>query len=171
MSRRPASDRERHAVRAILLSPDAHVLMMRFVAPDRSVWITPGGGLLEGERINYATTAREYADVVRYAFHFLDGDEGPIFWKLRRLNHDLQMATVFADDRVYLADIEDDAFELDVKISLVLEQGDPAGRLLELAGGYRVHLLVVGPDPELDPARLAQFSPIPIVFVNDSKEV
>jgi len=69
------------------------------------------GGLLEGERINYATTARKYADVVKHAFHLLDGDEGPIFWKLRRLNHNLQMATVFADDRVYLADIEDDAFE------------------------------------------------------------
>ena len=43
--------RERHAVRALLLSPAQELLMMRFVAPDRSVWITLGGGLLPGEGV------------------------------------------------------------------------------------------------------------------------
>ena len=41
--------RERRAVRALLLTPEAEVLLMRFVTPGRSVWITLGGGLLAGE--------------------------------------------------------------------------------------------------------------------------
>ena len=42
---------QRRAVRAVLLSPDNELLLMRMVdaARQRSVWITPGGGLEPGE--------------------------------------------------------------------------------------------------------------------------
>ena len=41
--------RIRHAVRGLILSPDDELLMMRFIAPGRAVWITLGGGLERGE--------------------------------------------------------------------------------------------------------------------------
>ena len=44
--------RKREAVRALLISPDREILLMRTVMPtqgDRVGWITPGGGLEPGE--------------------------------------------------------------------------------------------------------------------------
>ena len=41
--------RIRQAVRAVLLTPDAHVLLVRFEFPTRTVWALPGGGLDPGE--------------------------------------------------------------------------------------------------------------------------
>ena len=41
--------RIRKSARALLLTPDAHVLMVRFEFPDRTVWALPGGGLEPGE--------------------------------------------------------------------------------------------------------------------------
>lgn len=42
---------DRHATRGLLTTPDRRVLLMRFRFPDpsRVLWITPGGGLDEGE--------------------------------------------------------------------------------------------------------------------------
>lgn len=39
----------RQAVRALLLDPDDHILLVRFEFPTASVWTLPGGGLDEGE--------------------------------------------------------------------------------------------------------------------------
>ncbi|MGB0114954.1 MAG: NUDIX domain-containing protein [Ilumatobacteraceae bacterium] len=41
--------RIRQAVRALLITPDQHVLLVRFEFPDRTVWALPGGGLDPGE--------------------------------------------------------------------------------------------------------------------------
>ena len=41
--------RIRRAVRALLLTPDAHVLLCRFEFSTRTVWALPGGGLDPGE--------------------------------------------------------------------------------------------------------------------------
>jgi len=41
--------RIRQAVRALLITPDAHVLLVRFEFPDATVWSLPGGGLDPGE--------------------------------------------------------------------------------------------------------------------------
>jgi len=41
--------RLRQAVRAVLLDPGHHVLLVRFEFPDATVWALPGGGLDEGE--------------------------------------------------------------------------------------------------------------------------
>ncbi|MEM7363478.1 MAG: NUDIX domain-containing protein [Pseudomonadota bacterium] len=40
---------ERHAVRALVLSPEGEILLAQMHLTDRSVWCTPGGGLEEGE--------------------------------------------------------------------------------------------------------------------------
>jgi 8-oxo-dGTP pyrophosphatase MutT (NUDIX family) len=41
--------RIRQAVRALLVTPDQHVLLVRFEFPDATVWSLPGGGLDPGE--------------------------------------------------------------------------------------------------------------------------
>ena len=41
--------RIRQAVRALLITPDAHVLLVRFEFPTKTVWALPGGGLDPGE--------------------------------------------------------------------------------------------------------------------------
>ncbi len=41
--------RIRQAVRALLVTPDAHVLLVRFEFPTKTVWALPGGGLDPGE--------------------------------------------------------------------------------------------------------------------------
>ncbi len=46
---RRRQSRTRHAVRALVVTPDRQILMIRFVTPTRVVWITPGGGLHQGE--------------------------------------------------------------------------------------------------------------------------
>lgn len=41
--------RIRQAVRALMVTPDAHILLVRFEFPSRTVWALPGGGLEPGE--------------------------------------------------------------------------------------------------------------------------
>ena len=41
--------RIRQAVRALLVTPDDHLLLVRFEFPTRTVWALPGGGLDPGE--------------------------------------------------------------------------------------------------------------------------
>ena len=41
--------RIRQAVRALMVTPEAYVLLVRFEFPDRTVWALPGGGLEPGE--------------------------------------------------------------------------------------------------------------------------
>lgn len=68
-----------------------------------------------------------------------------------------------------LYEVEDDAFELDVKLSLVLEQGDPVARFVELGASYACDLLVV-PTGIFRSDDLVALSPVPIVFVRGGQE-
>ncbi len=49
MTDRVPALRIRPAVRALLITPDEHVLLVRFEFPTRTVWALPGGGLDPGE--------------------------------------------------------------------------------------------------------------------------
>jgi ADP-ribose pyrophosphatase YjhB (NUDIX family) len=50
----------RNAARAIILTPERYVLLMRMAFPwrEEDVWILPGGGIEDGEHV-YATVSRE----------------------------------------------------------------------------------------------------------------
>jgi ADP-ribose pyrophosphatase YjhB (NUDIX family) len=67
--------RLRQAARAILLDPDDRILLVEFTFPDRVVWATPGGGLLEDETD---------ADALRRELSEESGleefDIGPLVW-------------------------------------------------------------------------------------------
>lgn len=70
-----------------------------------------------------------------------------------------------------LYEIEDDAFEQNVKVSLLLEAGAPLDRLPTLAANYEVGLVVASADCQLDPAELVRRSPRPVVIYNKQPEV
>lgn len=44
---------ERHAIRALLLTPQEELLLIRFIEPKskRAFWLTPGGGMMDGESV------------------------------------------------------------------------------------------------------------------------
>ncbi len=65
-----------------------------------------------------------------------------------------------------LYEIEDDAFKQEVSISLLLDQGDPLERLLDLARSYRAKLIVASPATRLPLAEFVRRSPVPVVFAN-----
>ncbi len=63
-----------------------------------------------------------------------------------------------------LYEIEDDAFDSDVRISLLLDQGKPLDRLVQLGSSYEVELIVVPADSRLNAADLIRQSERPVVF-------
>lgn len=72
-----------------------------------------------------------------------------------------------AEDRAWelLYSIEDDAFEQNVRVSLLLEQGDAPQRLHDITTSYGVDLVIAGADARLPLAEVVEQSPRPIVFV------
>jgi 8-oxo-dGTP pyrophosphatase MutT (NUDIX family) len=72
------ADVERHAVRAILLTPDGEVLLLRIRPPNGGdpFWITPGGGLEEGE-----TPERGLHRELMEEFGLTDFVIGPMVWR------------------------------------------------------------------------------------------
>jgi 8-oxo-dGTP pyrophosphatase MutT (NUDIX family) len=69
---------EREAVRAILLTPEREVLLMRVRPPDgrASFWVTPGGGIAAGETI--ADCLRRE---LREELGLEDFSVGPLVWR------------------------------------------------------------------------------------------
>ena len=69
---------ERHAIRAILLTPAREVLLLRLRAPQGGdwFWITPGGGLEPGETVE-AGLRRELREELGLAHFAL----GPLVWR------------------------------------------------------------------------------------------
>ncbi|HTU25626.1 MAG TPA: NUDIX domain-containing protein [Pirellulales bacterium] len=69
---------ERQAARAILLTPECEVLLLRIAPPDGSAkfWITPGGGLESGET-SRAGLRRELGEELGLAQFTI----GPLVWR------------------------------------------------------------------------------------------
>src|SRR5882724_8526198 len=68
---------ERNAVRAIILTPDERVLLLRIRLPGVSpFWIAPGGGIEPGETAHQALR-RE----LREELDLTDFEAGPVLWR------------------------------------------------------------------------------------------
>jgi nucleotide-binding universal stress UspA family protein len=72
-----------------------------------------------------------------------------------------------AEERAWslLYEIEDDAFQQNVRISLLLETGDPLQQLIDLSTSYDAELIVASADCRLTCSELVRQSSRPIVFV------
>ncbi|MEO0069398.1 MAG: universal stress protein [candidate division WOR-3 bacterium] len=72
-----------------------------------------------------------------------------------------------------LYEVEDEAFEQQVRISLLIETGDPIEKLCELLRSYKIDLLVVSASCSIPAIELIRHSPQPVVFIkqNNNKEV
>ncbi|MEO0085114.1 MAG: universal stress protein [candidate division WOR-3 bacterium] len=69
-----------------------------------------------------------------------------------------------------LYEIEDDAFEQNVRVSLLLEQGEPLARLCDLCSSYHADIVVAGADCRIPAADLIRRCPRPVVFAKTAKE-
>lgn len=65
----------------------------------------------------------------------------------------------------HLYAIEDNAFEAEVKISLIMEDGLPLERITELSKSYEADLVVVGYSPKLDILKIIKQSPCSVVVI------
>ena len=72
-----------------------------------------------------------------------------------------------AEERAWslLYEIEDEAFQKNVRISLLLETGEPLEELVSLSTNYDAELIVVSADCRLMVAELVRQSSRPVVFV------
>lgn len=68
--------RERDVVRALIVSPDSRILLVRIILTGRSFWITPGGGM-EGTEDPHAALIRELNEEIGRG----DWNIGPLVWK------------------------------------------------------------------------------------------
>lgn len=74
----PTSPVQRRAVRALILTPDHEVLLMRVVTPDGAdrFWIAPGGGLEPGE-----TAAEGLRRELSEELGLTGFEAGPVIWR------------------------------------------------------------------------------------------
>lgn len=93
--------RIRNSARALLLTPTADVLMVRFEFPGRTVWALPGGGLEPGET-HVEALHRELAEEVGLA----GVDVGPHIWNREHIIPFLDGRWDGQRDRVYLVQTE-----------------------------------------------------------------
>jgi len=63
-----------------------------------------------------------------------------------------------------LYEIEDDAFGREISISLLLDQGNPLERLLDLARSYQAKLIVAAARNRLALPELLRQSPVPVIL-------
>lgn len=67
--------RLRNAARAIVLDESDRVLLVRFSAPDREIWLTTGGGVEEGETDEEALRRELHEEA-----GLVDFELGPLVW-------------------------------------------------------------------------------------------
>ena len=72
-----------------------------------------------------------------------------------------------AEERAWslLYEIEDDAFQKNVRISLLLESGEPLQKLVSLSTSYDAELIIASADCRLVISELVRQSSRPVVFV------
>jgi 8-oxo-dGTP pyrophosphatase MutT (NUDIX family) len=92
---------ERNAVRAILLTPDDAVLLMRIRLPGRadSFWVTPGGGLDPGETFERGLRRELNEELGLERF-----EVGPLLW-LRQHTFDFDGRRICQNERYYLVQV------------------------------------------------------------------
>lgn len=64
-----------------------------------------------------------------------------------------------------LYEVEDEAFDKNVRISLLLERGEPLPRFKEICSIYHPDLIVLGADVPLPAGEIINQTPKPVVFV------
>lgn len=101
MTGRSSGLRIRRAVRALLLTPAADVLMVRFEFPGQTVWALPGGGLEPGED-HLEALHRELDEEVGLT----DVDVGPHIWNREHIIPFLDGRWDGQRDRVFLVRTE-----------------------------------------------------------------
>lgn len=67
--------RERDVVRALIVSPDSRVLLVKIVLDNRSFWITPGGGMNDQEDAQSALLRELKEEIGRDTWNI-----GPVVW-------------------------------------------------------------------------------------------
>ncbi len=70
-----------------------------------------------------------------------------------------------------LYEVEDEAFERDVRISLLLEPGEPLARLQDVCQSYKTDLVVVSADCPLPLEKIVNQLPSPVVFIKPAMAV
>jgi len=68
--------RERDVARALIVSPDSRILLIKIILANRSFWITPGGGMMENEDHDTALRRELKEEIGRD-----DWNIGPEVWK------------------------------------------------------------------------------------------
>ena len=68
----------RHAVRALLVSPESRILLMKLQLknPDRAFWIAPGGGVEQGEDLHNALCREIFEETGNRGVRI-----GPLVWR------------------------------------------------------------------------------------------
>lgn len=93
-------EREREVVRALIVTPEDEILLVRVVLSDRSFWITPGGGI-EGREEARAALERELLEETGRE----GWDIGPEVWT-RRHTFDFEGESITQHERFFLVSSE-----------------------------------------------------------------
>lgn len=67
--------RDRDVVRALVVSPDSRVLLVKIILADRTFWITPGGGVNDSEDAHSALLRELNEEIGRDSWQI-----GPVVW-------------------------------------------------------------------------------------------
>ncbi|MCR4423841.1 MAG: universal stress protein [candidate division WOR-3 bacterium] len=95
-----------------------------------------------------------------YALYILPPEHKPATSRTRKVSTEKEEK---AWELLY--EVEDEAFNQNVRISLLLESGEPLERFREILTGYNPDLIVVGTAGPLSSEEIIRQSPQPVVFV------